>query len=105
MIIELDPTFLTVDEAKELKDTKAKIVSETTKEKATINEKEKEMHRCNLILAQDDKKVIWSPNQRSLANLIGKWKNQSKDWIGKTIELKIEKSSKGQSMIVAYPVD
>lgn len=104
MKIKLDPTFLTVDEAEGLKDLGAEILSETVKKMATIGEEEKEVYRCGIQLKEKEGQSIWTPNQKSLINLVGAWGSESKDWIGKQIKFKIEKSSRGQKMIVAYPI-
>lgn len=103
MKIKFEPFFLLVEEAEKLEDAKAEIVSEAVEETTEIDGEKKQVYRCRLTLAQDNREVIWTPNQRSLKNLVDEYGDESKDWVGKIVELKIEKSSRGQKMIVAHP--
>jgi len=102
--IELEPNYLTVEEIEDLDNAIGLIQDETIKETASFGDEDKEVYRCTLRIQGKEGKGIWTPNQRSLRNLVGVWGNESLDWVGKKINLKIEKSSKGRKMIVAYPV-
>lgn len=103
MQIKLKPPFLTVDAVAELKDNTAVILESPREEVAKFADGEREVYRIMIELAEGNLKVIWSPNDRSLNALAGKYGLEGDDWVGKTIKLEIGKSSKGQKMIIAQP--
>ena len=103
MKVKLKPSFLNVDRAKELAEPAAEILTEAKLKTVKFGSEEKDVWECNLLLVEGDREVIWTINDKSLENLIDKWGDESSKWIGKQIELKIEKSSQGKEMVVAYP--
>jgi len=101
--IELSPPYLTVEEVESLKTAEAEILDEGKRETAEFGDNKREVYRFTIKIREKDYDSIWTPNQRSLTNLVKLWGSDSKSWIGHTIQLKVERSTKGQKMIVAYP--
>jgi len=104
MKIEVGPAFLTVEMAEKLTDKNAVITESPTKETAKLGDDVREVYRIPIELAEGNRKTILTPNQKTLNNLVTGYSDEGDQWVGKKIRLEVEKSSRGQKMIVAYPV-
>jgi len=93
----MESPYLTTELVKESKSSKAVIMNEGSYEETDYGTK------LTLSVQIDAKSKIWRPNRDSVSNLSQAWGNESKEWIGKTADLKIMKVM-GKDSIIASPL-
>ncbi len=51
----------------------------------------------------NNRNCLYSPNGKSVENLNKGYGRESEEWIGKSITFRVEKNTKGDNTLIAYP--